>query len=245
VDRHHLVDFRLVDLLFGCARIRESIIMDWAKSAAVLSAPNVSEQDVYEALLPIRKELSTRILDFSIVDATVRAGLVPIVLSRLQSGTARIQVECGWILTNIASGNAAHVRALLDCNAAPVLLQLCSDSDPEVVHHCLWAISNIIGDGVPARDLLISLGAVPLVCRLFTSPMFDKIQHTLLRTASNLCRGSPPSSWSDVQALVSPLTSSVMCPQPPVDAFWALSFLCEGGGVQLQVRHQQWSFRFS
>jgi hypothetical protein len=208
--------------------------MDFERSLRALTSSE-SDSEILAVLVSIRKALG--VTKDPPIDACVKSGLIPHVLVRLQNGTPRIQEEAGWIITNIASGTAEHVRELMTYSAGPVLVNACRSPVPAVVKQSVWALGNMAGDGPLIRDYVIALSFVPILCGLLASPDFQEIEETLLWTASNLCRGRPAPAWHEVSTLLVPLAKCVLqTPTKYADAWWALSYLSDGPKVQLTVR---------
>ena len=71
-----------------------------------------------------------------------------------------LQLEAGRALTNIASGNSAHTRAVADAGAVPHFVNFLTSESPKLCEQGVCVLGNIAGDGPIMRDLIIESGAV-------------------------------------------------------------------------------------
>jgi len=106
----------------------------------------------------------------AIIDAMVGGGIVQRCTEFLHySNYPDLQFEASWVLTNIASGNAAQTAIVVKANAVEPFVGLLRSSYTHVVDQAMWALGNIAGDGPVLRDLVISKGIVaPLVALVKT-----------------------------------------------------------------------------
>ena len=77
-----------------------------------------------------------------------------------------LQFEAGWALTNIASGNTAHTKAVVDAGAVTHFVTLLNSESPKLCDQAVTVLGNIAGDGPAMRDLIIESGAVEPLLKL-------------------------------------------------------------------------------
>lgn len=71
-----------------------------------------------------------------------------------------IVFEAAWALTNIASGESKHTKAVVECDSVPKLIELLDHPDIRIAEQSIWALGNIAGEGPSYRDMLIKVGIV-------------------------------------------------------------------------------------
>jgi len=73
------------------------------------------------------------------------------------TSNARMQFECAWILTNIASSE--HTAMVVGAGAVPVLVTLLKSPNVDVREQCIWCLGNVAGDGPKLRDAVLKTEA--------------------------------------------------------------------------------------
>ncbi|XP_045610371.1 importin subunit alpha-4 isoform X2 [Procambarus clarkii] len=173
------------------------------------------------------------------IDDLIQSGILPILVKCLE-GTDHpsLQFEAAWALTNIASGTSRQTQAVVQAGAVPLFLKLLHSSSQNVCEQAVWALGNIIGDGPQLRDYVISLGVVqPLLS--FINP---EIPIGFLRNVTwvvvNLCRNKEPPPPQQTIKEILPALNILIHHQDTsilVDTVWALSYLTDGGNVNIQL----------
>ena len=201
------------------------------------------QKDQLIAVTATRKLLSKD--DRPPVEKVIKAGLIPVLVEKLDSPSRQMRFEACWGLTNIASGTAEQTFAVYEAGAVPKMVRLLSEQDDELVDQAVWAIGNIAGDGATLRDAVLKCGTVPgIMCHIRSD---KKITHLRNMTwmISNLCRNKPSPSIELIQPLLGksikilslsfqnsflePLNALVSFDDIPikVDASWALSYVTD------------------
>jgi hypothetical protein len=116
----------------------------------------------------------------------VASGAVPKLVNFLRRHDCpKLQLESAWTLTNVACGESAYAKLLVDLGAVPLLIDLIANTrDDAVREQSLWALGNISSDIVLCRDVLISDGITqPLLWQLgINSPPHRKVESPSLST---------------------------------------------------------------
>ena len=92
------------------------------------------------------------------IDDLIEADIVQKIVTFLS--VPELQFEAGWALTNIASGNTAHTKAVVEAGAVPHFVTLLNSEAPKLCDQAVTVLGNIAGDGPAMRDLIIKSGAV-------------------------------------------------------------------------------------
>lgn len=142
---------------------------------------------------------------------------------------ARMQFECAWILTNIASSD--HTKLVVDAGALPVLCVLLRSSNVDVREQCIWCLGNIAGDGYMLRDAVLRTeGAVTNVILNIKNPMKQSMQRNAVWALSNLARFKPAPNVQAIKpaALVfSQLVQTTRDREVLVDSCWGLQYVSD------------------
>ncbi|KAF2367737.1 Armadillo [Trinorchestia longiramus] len=172
------------------------------------------------------------------IDDLIESGILPTLVSCLDTENNGLQFEAAWALTNIASGTAKQTQAVVAAGAVPLFLKLLSSPSHNVCEQAVWALGNIIGDGPQLRDYVISLGVVKPLLN-FIAP---GIQLGFLRNVTwvivNLCRNKdPPPPPETISELLPALNFLIIHNDTSiqVDTVWALSYLTDGGEKNIQL----------
>jgi hypothetical protein len=202
----------------------------------VIKAQSSNQEEQFSAVQATRKILSKD--KNPPIDEIIRTGIVPVLVSCLQSVSPLLQFEAAWALTNIASGTSEQTQMVVRCGAVPLLVQLLYSKDVHVCEQALWALANISGDGPECRDFVVSSGIIDPLLSFVNPGTPPAFLRNVSWTLSNLCRNknpSPPfeSVCKTLPALVYLVQNNDMAVK--VDACWALSFLADGQEKQIQV----------
>jgi hypothetical protein len=127
------------------------------------------------------------------VTKTIASGILPRLVAFLTQPSPKLQFEAAWALTNVAAGDSAAVRALVDAGALVPMIALLRSPHDKVREQVVWAIGNIAGDGREMRDLLLTFPQC-LECLLenFTDLSLEQLVRNSVWALSNFCRFQPP-----------------------------------------------------
>jgi hypothetical protein len=115
-------------------------------------------------------------------------GVLQLMVPLMQPDVKRsIRKECCWILSNVASGEHAHVQAVLDSGLMPCVIRCMSDPELGVNREAVWVIANIGAAGTPdqLRAAVEHFDCIPGLC---TALCIDdeKIRSTALQACEDV-----------------------------------------------------------
>lgn len=179
------------------------------------------------------------------IDDLIQSGILPILVKCLEGtqnvtdpGSPSLQFEAAWALTNIASGTSRQTQAVVHAGAVPLFLKLLQSSSQNVCEQAVWALGNIIGDGPQLRDYVISLGVVQPLLSFITPEIPIGFLRNVTWVIVNLCRNKePPPPQSTIKEILPALNLLIHHQDTAilVDTVWALSYLTDGGNVNIQL----------
>ncbi|KAG8940393.1 Importin alpha subunit (Karyopherin alpha subunit) (Serine-rich RNA polymerase I suppressor protein) [Tulasnella sp. 424] len=94
------------------------------------------------------------------VQPVVDTGLVPDLVSLLDSDDKELQREAAWIVANIASGTTQQTEKVIDAGAIPKLVRLAVSPNEAISDDAVWALANIVGDSAVLRDRVEDEGGI-------------------------------------------------------------------------------------
>lgn len=159
-------------------------------------------QEAYISTTMIRKVLSAADPP---IQAVVDTGIVPRLATLLSMDDApNLQYEAAWALTNVASGNQAQTRAVIEAGGIDAFARLIDSSVPEVREQAIWGLGNIAADDTRMRDVLLKQR--PEVVKKLVMLVSPTARLELLRVItwvfSNLCREKPAPPFEAVQPIL-------------------------------------------
>ncbi|KIO20814.1 hypothetical protein M407DRAFT_29567 [Tulasnella calospora MUT 4182] len=112
------------------------------------------------------------------LQAVLDTGLVPAVVSLLDSEDTCLQFEAAWIVTNLAAGTPQQTEQVIDAGAIPKLIILSASPNADVAENAVWALGNVLGHSVRLRDRVEEEGGVVALVKLVDrgEPSFEKVQ---------------------------------------------------------------------
>lgn len=176
------------------------------------------------AVTAIRKLLSKE--EGPPLDEVIEVGILPHLVRFITEGRNKTLVfESTWALTNVASGEKKHTKAVVDAGAVGPLVRALRHVDASVREQAAWCLGNIAGDGHEFRD---RVSATPDALNALMANVQQPANISLLRNVtwsiSNLCRGKPLAKEEVIGALRPALAHLLAYKDQEVnvDSAWAL-----------------------
>ncbi len=175
------------------------------------------------------------------ITEVVNAGVVPRFVSMLSWPNPRLQLEAAWALTNVASGDTNHTRAVVDEGAIPAFVDLLSSDQEEVREQAVWALGNIAGDSPIYRNQVLQYGGMTILLSMCASSVRMSLLRNITWAISNLCRGKPQPNFDLVKDSLKKLPHLLLINDNEVkaDACWALSYLSDDVAVEGEAPNQK------
>ncbi|KYQ96949.1 hypothetical protein DLAC_04271 [Tieghemostelium lacteum] len=96
----------------------------------------------------------------------------------------RFQLESAWCITNMACGNEAQCKFLLESSC--YLVQYLGSGHKVLQDQCAWALGNIAMDSIEIRDSLLRQGIIPSLVKLLASDTKSLLDSTCFCMSSLL-----------------------------------------------------------
>ncbi|KIO19296.1 hypothetical protein M407DRAFT_31043 [Tulasnella calospora MUT 4182] len=98
------------------------------------------------------------------IQPVIDAGLIPAIISLLDSEDTSLQCDAAWIVTNIASGTSQQTEQVI--GAVPRLIVLSASPNADVADNAVWALGNVLVDSARLRDRVEEEGGVAALVKL-------------------------------------------------------------------------------
>ncbi|NXW64696.1 IMA1 protein, partial [Eurystomus gularis] len=184
----------------------------------------------------VRRMLSTQNPPISQI---VELGIIPRLIEFLTYyDNASLQFEAAWALTNVASGNSDHTRAVVEGGAIPALVSLLSSPHMHISEQSVWAMGNIAGDGPLYRDALFRCNVIHPLLALVSPTTPVGFLRNITWTLSNLCRNKDPYPPLDAVKKILPVLLYLTEYEDKdiiSDSCWAFSYLTDGPNDRIQI----------
>ncbi|KAM7541731.1 hypothetical protein Aperf_G00000006345 [Anoplocephala perfoliata] len=196
------------------------LYLDYSRIAANLSSEDAKL--AAEAAMNCRKVLSK--LRNPPIDDFVNLGAHKGLIQLLDADDNNVVFDAAWALTNIASGESKHTKAVVEYGAVPKLILLLDHCDTRIAEQSVWALGNIAGEGASYRDMLIQEGVVEPSLRIVSNVAW---------VLSNLCRNNNPSPpRATILELIPVFVELFKYPDSKdviIDTAWAISYITDCG----------------
>ena len=190
----------------------------------------------------LRKLLS--LIDNPPIQNVIDANLLPHLLSLIgRADFPRLQFEVLWCLTNIASGKADHVQALIDKGAIPIFITMLVSEHQNIVEQSIWALGNIAGEDVYFKNLILKEGALkPLVTILNHAEKDSMLARNCAWCCTNLLRGKPLPCMDDLATAIPVYCNAIKQntrKEILTDAMWGISYMSDAGEKVMSIILEQ------
>ena len=108
----------------------------------------------------------------NVIDVNLLPALIRLIC---RSDVPRIQFEVLWCLTNIASGKAEHVQALVDKGTLPIFISLLGSNEANIVEQSIWALGNIAGEDSFFKSMIMKEGALNPLMKILENSATDSM----------------------------------------------------------------------
>ncbi|KIO22821.1 hypothetical protein M407DRAFT_27694, partial [Tulasnella calospora MUT 4182] len=162
--------------LQGVSEIEASLTEEGKVPEDFVLGFNSEDPEIRKASLIKLRTILQKIPPSESVQPVIDTGLVPAIISLLESEDPRLQWEATWIVTNIASGTTQQTEHVAD--AIPRLVILSASPDVDIADNAVWALANVLGDSARLRDRVEEEGGVAALVKLVDrgEPSFEKVQ---------------------------------------------------------------------
>ncbi|KIO18318.1 hypothetical protein M407DRAFT_32026 [Tulasnella calospora MUT 4182] len=167
--------------LQGVSKIQASLTEEGKVPEYLILGFNSEDPQIQKAsVIQIRRILGNSPSEAA--QPVIDTGLVPAIVSLLDSEDTRLQCEAAWIVTNIASGTTQQTEQVIDAGAIPRLIILSASPHADVADHAVWALGNVLGDCARIRDRVEEEGGIAALIKLVDrrEPSFEKVQKTAM-----------------------------------------------------------------
>ncbi|CBK23068.2 uncharacterized protein [Blastocystis hominis] len=104
----------------------------------------------------------------------IEQGIIPTLIVGLQCPSVNVNLECAWILGNIASGTAEQTLEVFYSGVGPILLnQLKNCKDKSYLSVALFFAGNLCGED-KCRNILVSSGIIDVVLQLLNKYLLNQ-----------------------------------------------------------------------
>jgi importin subunit alpha-1 len=86
-----------------------------------------------------------------------------IILFMSDSSNPALQLEAGWILTNMLSGDSFITNSIVDKNPFGGIYTMLQSENKSVQEQALWIVGNLAGDSSKYRDSMLNLNFFPIL----------------------------------------------------------------------------------
>jgi len=209
---------------------------------AAIAEPSAEPGAALRVVAELRRELAA--CSAPPINEVIALGGAAALVDCLGDGSAALQLEATWALTNLTAGTSAQTASVLGAGVAEaVVMVLNSDgiaSSAELCKQCLWVLRNVAGDqDVACRDHLLQICIFDGLGELFGKmPEFGwseneckEVLEMLTTLMSSLCQGQPAPDLKEVDCTIdyfAQVLQGTDDAQMMTDAFVGLASLLEG-----------------
>lgn len=185
-----------------------------------------------QGTIMLRQFLTADANEPSAVTAAIASGVLPRVVSFLESPQQKLQFEAAWSLSCVAASDSVSVRALVDAGALPLLTQLMKSPLSSIREHAVLAIGYVASDGKEMHDLVLRSEEITHnLLELFMDLSDESLVRSAVLTVSNLCRFQPPLLFVErCLPVIIFLLRREDDVELAIDLCWSLAYICDCEG---------------
>ncbi|KAG8940389.1 Importin subunit alpha-4 [Tulasnella sp. 424] len=143
--------------------IQASLLEDGKIPNCLLLGVRSEDPEIRKAVVTKIREILQTFGGFppsQVVQPIVDTGLVPDLVSLLDSDDTRLQSEVACIVANLACGTAQQTRKVVDAGAISKLARLAASPNEDVSDNAVWALANITDDSSVHRNRVEDEGGI-------------------------------------------------------------------------------------
>jgi hypothetical protein len=184
-----------------------------------------------------------------VIEKVIEIGLIEIVFLYLEHEDIDLQLESGWILSNVAAGSSIYVNYLIKHGVIDKLMPLLYSSHDKVWAHAVSGYGNLAAESIHVRNMVNKEEIIRRIVAITIEQTQILRDSSVKSTASlghvrnlawaisNCCCGKPNSDFAKVKLFLPGLAAileSTDDEETLSSACWALSFLSDGREQQIQ-----------
>ncbi|KAG8945760.1 Importin subunit alpha-4 [Tulasnella sp. 424] len=140
--------------------IKASLTEDGKVHSDLLLGFRSDEQEIRKAVVIKIREILQNLPASQVIQPVVDTGLVPDLVSLLDSDDTQLQLEAAWIVANIACGTTQQTKKVIDAGAITKLARLAVSPNDTLSDKAVWALANIVADSALLRDRVEDEGGI-------------------------------------------------------------------------------------
>ncbi|KIO28531.1 hypothetical protein M407DRAFT_22272 [Tulasnella calospora MUT 4182] len=166
--------------LQGVSEIQAALTEEGKVPEDLVLGFNSEDPQIKKASIIKIREILRKFSPSESVQPVIDTGLVPAIVSLLDSEDTTLQCEAAWIVANIASGTTQQTVQVINAGAIPRLIILSASPDAELADSAAWALANVLGDCAKLQDRVEEEGGVAALVKLVDrgEPGYEKVQRT-------------------------------------------------------------------
>ncbi|KIO33193.1 hypothetical protein M407DRAFT_18047 [Tulasnella calospora MUT 4182] len=166
--------------LQGVSEIQASLTEKWKVPEDLVLGFNSEDPQIRKASVIKIRQILQNLPPSTAVQPVIDTGLVPDIVSLLDSEVISLQGEAAWIVTMLASGTIRRTERVVNAGAVPRLIILFESRNVDAASQAVWALGKILADPARLRGRVEEEGGVAALVKLVDRGKadFEKVQRT-------------------------------------------------------------------